>query len=119
MSDAGLGHAVAFGEVEAHLAIPPDDVDGDGGTAGTYEARVAEAEVGQDLLADDVANDGDGEKEVESLLGDFLEDALLKTDVRGVAGNYSFNENRDLKNSPITIYTFKNSTMMAVADDGK
>jgi branched-chain amino acid transport system substrate-binding protein len=45
--------------------------------------------------------------------------ALLKTDVRGVAGNYSFNENRDLKNSPITIYTFKNSTMMAVADDGK
>jgi branched-chain amino acid transport system substrate-binding protein len=45
--------------------------------------------------------------------------ALQKSDVHGVAGNYSFNENRDLKDSPITVYTFKNSAMTPVADAGK
>ncbi len=42
--------------------------------------------------------------------------ALLKVDQQGVAGDYSFNENRDLKNSPITVYTFKNSSMTPVKD---
>lgn len=45
--------------------------------------------------------------------------SLLKSDYKGVAGSYAFNENRDLKSSPITIYTFKSSAMTPVTDAGK
>ena len=62
--DAGLGHAVAFEKVEAHLEIPLDDFDGSGRAAGADEARADEAEVGEDFFADDLADDGDGEETV-------------------------------------------------------
>ena len=86
VGDAGLGHAIAFEEVEAHPEIPLDDLDRDGGSSGTDEARSAEAEVGEDFLADDVAEDRNGEKEVELLLVDLLEDALLEADVEAGDG---------------------------------
>ncbi len=45
--------------------------------------------------------------------------SLLKSDLKGVAGEYSFNDSHDLKDSPITIYTFRNSSMTPLSDDGK
>ena len=86
VGDAGLGHAVAFDEVEAHFEIPLDDVDGNGRAARADQARLAEAEVGEDLFPDDVAEDGDREQAIEFLLVDFFEDALLKADVQARDG---------------------------------
>ncbi len=86
VGDAVLGHAVAFGEVEAHFAIPLDDVDGDSRAAGADQARFAETKIGQEFLADDVADDGDREQAIEFLLVDFFKDALLKADVEARDG---------------------------------
>jgi branched-chain amino acid transport system substrate-binding protein len=44
---------------------------------------------------------------------------LMRSDMHGVAGSYSFNENRDLKDSPITVYSFKNSAMVPIPEEGK
>ncbi|WP_260854083.1 branched-chain amino acid ABC transporter substrate-binding protein [Paraburkholderia sp. BCC1886] len=40
-----------------------------------------------------------------------LRDALQQSDVEGVAGYYSFDDNRDLKHSPITMYTVKKGAL--------
>jgi branched-chain amino acid transport system substrate-binding protein len=45
--------------------------------------------------------------------------ALLASDLHGVAGNYSFNDSHDLKDSPITVYTFKHSAMTPIAGAGR
>jgi branched-chain amino acid transport system substrate-binding protein len=45
--------------------------------------------------------------------------SLLRIGLKGAAGHYSFNDNHDLKESPITIYTFSKSSMTAVSNAGK
>ena len=44
-----------------------------------------------------------------------LRDALQQSDMDGVAGHYSFDDNRDLKHSPITIYTIKDGKLTQLA----
>jgi branched-chain amino acid transport system substrate-binding protein len=44
-----------------------------------------------------------------------LRDALQQSDVEGVAGYYSFDDNRDLKHSPITIYTVRKGELTELA----
>ena len=41
--------------------------------------------------------------------------ALAGIDMRGVAGHYQFDQNRDLRDSPITIYTYKNGALVPLA----
>ncbi len=43
-------------------------------------------------------------------------DALAFLSHQGVAGDYQFDNKRDLKNSPITVYTFKNGQIVALPE---
>lgn len=38
---------------------------------------------------------------------------------QGVAGSYQFDDKHDLKNSPISVYKFKNGQLVALTDNGK
>lgn len=42
--------------------------------------------------------------------------ALAATNYLGAAGNYQFDSKRDLKNSPITVYSFKGGQLLPLAD---
>jgi ABC-type branched-subunit amino acid transport system substrate-binding protein len=43
--------------------------------------------------------------------------ALAGIDMQGVAGRYRFDPNRDLRDSPITIYTYRNGTLVPLPQD--
>jgi ABC-type branched-subunit amino acid transport system substrate-binding protein len=40
--------------------------------------------------------------------------AMATVSYKGIAGSYEFDQNRDLKNSPVTVYRFTNSVPVAV-----
>ncbi|MGT2490802.1 ABC transporter substrate-binding protein [Cupriavidus basilensis] len=43
--------------------------------------------------------------------------ALAGIDMQGVAGRYRFDPNRDLQDSPITIYTYRNRALVPLLQD--